>query len=233
VALAFPDEEWETFVRGGHVSKFARSGVTTTFELMTHGYMESDPTVSDRLKAMDEETCKPARKPPHIIMVHDESSFDIRMLAGIKVPDGYGAHFLSYDGKERRLLVEGSGGPSWYTEFNVLAGLSSRSFGRFAYFVTRIAAGRVKRGLPSSLRHCGYRTYSIYPWLGAFMNARSFQASVGVQRFRDITDLGTRDLEPDSFFYNSASQIIARVVTTSTSGPACVAATMRSPAQTE
>ena len=40
VALAFPDEEWETFARGGHVSKFARSGVTTTFELMTHGYMK-------------------------------------------------------------------------------------------------------------------------------------------------------------------------------------------------
>src|SRR5499426_490585 len=42
VALAFPDEEWETFARGGHVSKFARSGVTTVFELMTRGYMESD-----------------------------------------------------------------------------------------------------------------------------------------------------------------------------------------------
>ena len=205
-----PLEPSEAFYSGNYLSTFARSGVDAVIELATHGYMESDPTVSDRLKAMDEETCKPARKPPHIIMVHDESSFDIRMLAGIKVPDGYGAHFRSYDGKERRLLVEGSGGPSWYTEFNVFAGLSSRSFGRFAYFVTRIAAGRVKRGLPNSLRHCGYRTYSLYPWLGAFMNARSFQASVGVQRFRDITDLGTRDLEPDSFFYNSASQIIAR-----------------------
>ena len=107
-------------------------------------------------------------------------------------------------------MVEGAGGPSWYTEFNVFAGLSARSFGRFAYFVTRIAAGRVKRGLPSALRRCGYRTFSLYPWLGAFMGARSFQASVGVQRFRDIRDLGTRDLEPDRFFYNAASRIIER-----------------------
>jgi phosphoglycerol transferase MdoB-like AlkP superfamily enzyme len=205
-----PLEPSEAFYGGNYLSSFARSGVDAVAEFATRGYMESDPTASDRLKAMDEETCKPAGKPPHIIMVHDESSFDIRMLAGIKVPDGYGTHFQSYDGKERRLLVEGSGGPSWYTEFNVLAGLSSRSFGRFAYFVTRIAAGRVKRGLPNSLRHCGYRTYSIYPWLGAFMGARSFQASVGVQRFRDIRDLGTRDLEPDSFFYNQTSQIVAR-----------------------
>jgi hypothetical protein len=36
-------------------------------------------------------------------------------------------------------------------EYNVLSGLSARSFGRFAYYVTRIAAGRVKRGLPTAL----------------------------------------------------------------------------------
>ena len=70
------------------------------------------------------------------------------MAPGIKVPDGYGAHFKSFDGKERNFLVEGNGGPSWFTEYNVLEGLSARSFGRFAYFVTRIAAGRVNRGLP-------------------------------------------------------------------------------------
>ena len=164
-----PLEPSQAFYGGNFLSSFARSGVDAVVEFATRGYMESDPVASDRLKAMDQETCKPAHKPPHIIMVHDESSFDIRMLPGIKVPDGYGAHFRSYDGKERRLLVEGAGGPSWYTEFNVFAGLSSRSFGRFAYFVTRISAGRVKRGLPLSLRHCGYRTYSLYPWLGAFM----------------------------------------------------------------
>jgi hypothetical protein len=71
--------------------------------------------------------------------VHDESSFDIRMAPGIKRPGGYGTHFLSFDGKERRFLVERAGGPSWYTEYNVLAALSARSFGRFAYFVTRSA----------------------------------------------------------------------------------------------
>ena len=38
-------------------------------------------------------------------------------------------------------MVEGAGGPSWYTEYNVLTGLSARSYGRFADFVTRIAAG--------------------------------------------------------------------------------------------
>jgi hypothetical protein len=203
-----PLEPSESFYGGNFLSSFARSGVDAISEFMLHGYMESDPMVADRLKSMDEATCAPAHKPPHIIVVHDESSFDIRAVPGIKVPDGYGAHFRSFDGKQRHLLVEGAGGPSWYTEFNVFAGLSARSFGRFSYFVTRIAAGRVKRGLPNALRHCGYRTYSLYPWLGAFMGARSFQTSVGVQRFRDVRDLGTRELEPDQFFYNAASRIV-------------------------
>jgi len=142
VSFAQPQEDWETFLGGSYVSKFARSGATALSELMLHGYMESDAVVTDRLKMLPEATCAPAQKPPHIIMVHDESSFDIRSAPGIRVPEGYGSHFLSFDGKARHFIVEGAGGPSWYTEYNVLAGLSARSFGKFSYYVTRIAAGR-------------------------------------------------------------------------------------------
>jgi hypothetical protein len=208
--MRFHMEPFEAYYGGNHVSAFARSGVDAVSDLMTHGLMESDPAVADRLKSVEGSTCRPATKPPHIILVHDESSFDIRIAPGIKLPSGYGTHFLSFDGKERRFLVESAGGPSWYTEYNVLAGLSARSFGRFAYFVTRIAAGRVKRGLPAALRRCGYRTFSLYPTLGAFMSARSFQATTGVQHFFDQHDLGTRRIEPDSFFYDAAARMIDR-----------------------
>ncbi len=210
VSLAQPQEDWETFLGGSYVSKFARSGVTALSELMMHGYMESDAVVTDRLKLLPDATCVPAQKPPHIIMVHDESSFDIRVAPGIKVPPGYGSHFLSFDGKARHFVVEGAGGPSWYTEYNVLAGLSARSFGKFSYYVTRIAAGRVERGLPTALRRCGYHTFSIYPALGAFMSARSFQASTGVQNFFDQKSLGTSRVEPDQFYYDAARRMIER-----------------------
>jgi len=210
VSLAQPQEDWETFLGGGYVSKFARSGVTALSELMLHGYMESDAVVTGRLKLLPDATCVPAQKPPHIIMVHDESSFDIRVAPGVKVPAGYGSHFLSLDGKARHFVVEGAGGPSWYTEYNVLAGLSARSFGKFAYYVTRIAAGRVERGLPTALRRCGYHTFSIYPALGAFMSARSFQASTGVQNFFDQKSLGTSRVEPDQFYYDAARRMIER-----------------------
>jgi hypothetical protein len=154
--------------------------------------------------------CTPETKPPHIILVHDESSFDIRVLPGVAVPDGYGAHFRSFDGKSRRFIAEGAGGPSWYTEYNVLAGLSARSFGRFAYYVTHIAAGRVERGLPKTLRRCGYNTFSIYPASGAFMSARAFQTTAGMQSFNDQTALGTNRIEPDEFYYDAALRMIER-----------------------
>ena len=203
----FPLAPFEAFYGGNLVSSFARSGVDAIAELMTHGLMQSDAVAAARLEPYSNQ-CRPTAQPPHIILIHDESSFDIRTAPGVKVPRGYGAHFKSFDGKQRSFLVEGNGGPSWFTEYNVLAGLSARSFGRFAYFVTRIAAGRVNRGLPAALQHCGYRTLSLYPALGAFMSARSFQATTGVQRFYDQHDLGARDLEPDSFFFNTAARMI-------------------------
>jgi hypothetical protein len=210
LSFADPQEDWEAFLNGEYVSKFARSGAAALSELALHGYLDSDAAVADRLRMLPEATCAPAGKPPHILLVHDESSFDIRVAPGIKVPPGYGSHFFSFDGKERHFIVEGAGGPSWYTEYNVLAGLSARSFGKFSYYVTRIAAGRVARGLPTALRRCGYRTLSIYPALGAFMSARSFQASTGVQSFYDQESLGTNHPEPDQFYYDAARRMIER-----------------------
>jgi hypothetical protein len=145
-AFAWPDEAWRGYYDDGYLSKFSRSGVTAVSDFVHYGFMESAASVPERLKVPLVDSCHPAGRRPNIIMIHDESSFDIRAADGVKVPPGYGNHFQSFDGKERKFLAESNGGPSWFTEYNVLAGLSSRSFGRFAYFVTRIASGRVERG---------------------------------------------------------------------------------------
>jgi phosphoglycerol transferase MdoB-like AlkP superfamily enzyme len=208
LSLWWEMEPHESFYGNNYVSTFSRTGVAAISELMTHGMLEADAAVADRLKSTADTTCAPAAKAPHIIMVHDESSFDIRSAPGIKTPPGYGRHFRSFDGKARKFMVEGVGGASWYAEYNVLTGLSARSFGRFSYFVTRIAANRVTRGLPDALRRCGYQTRSIYPALGAFMSARSFQTTVGIQQFRDKKDLGAKGLEPDKFYYDKALQML-------------------------
>src|SRR6201991_3175847 len=209
-AFAWPEEAWRGYYDDGYLSKFARSGVTAVSDFINYGFMESDVAVAERLKMPLVDACHPAGRRPNIIMIHDESSFDIRQAASVKVPAGYGTHFKSFDGKERKFLAESHGGPSWFTEYNVLAGLSSRSFGRFSYFVTRIASGRVERGLPLALRRCGYSTISLYPAYGAFMSARSFQTTTGIQHFYDARDLGAKDVEPDSFFYDKALNLMSQ-----------------------
>ncbi len=210
ISIAAPMEQYAAFSGHGYVSKFVNSGVDAIVDYMTRGYMESDAHVAGEFRLASAGACKPAAKPPHIIMILDESSFDIRKVPGIKLPQGYGRHFHSFDGKERSFIVEGAGGPTWFAEYSVLTGLSARSFGRFAYFVTRIAAGRVERGLPHTLQRCGYRTFTLYPARGAFMSARSFQKTTGVQQFRDSSDMRAKGVEPDSFFYDQAAQVIAR-----------------------
>ena len=140
-SFTWPDEAWRGYYDDGYLSKFARSGVTAVSDFINYGFMESDAVATERLKVPLLDSCHPAGRRPHIIMIHDESSFDIRQAPGVKVPPGYGGHFTSFDGKARKFLAESNGGPSWFTEYNVLAGLSSRSFGRFSYFVTRIATG--------------------------------------------------------------------------------------------
>jgi hypothetical protein len=209
-AFVWPDEAWRGYYDDGYVSKFSRSGVTAVSDFLRYGFMESDAVATARLKVPLVDACHPAGRRPNIIMIHDESSFDIRQAAGVKVPAGYGDHFKSFDGKARTFLAESNGGASWFTEYNVLAGLSSRSFGRFSYFVTRIASGRVERGLPLALQRCGYDTISLYPAYGAFMSARGFQTSTGIQHFYDARDLGAKDVEPDSFFYEKALGLMAR-----------------------
>src|SRR6266446_3353864 len=117
--FAFPFLAGESFGDDNYVSSFARSGVGAVSEFTTHGFLESDAAVNDQLELGTGDSCQPAARPPHIILVHDESSFDIRAIDGVKVPEHYGGHFRSFDGKARKILVEGAGGPSWFAEYNV------------------------------------------------------------------------------------------------------------------
>ena len=125
----------------------------------------SNPTAPsvERLAPAETAACKPgtaaAAYRPGARRVRASTSAPCRASRSPGLPEP----FPLVRRQERTFLVEGAGGPTWFTEYNVLSGLSVRSFGHFADFVTRIAAGRVTRSLPNALRNCGYRTYSVYP----------------------------------------------------------------------
>jgi hypothetical protein len=210
LSMVYPVAPGAAFGDENYVSHFSRTGVDAVAAYFDQGFLQSDAMAVERLRDGKEASCQPAGKRPHIILVHDESSFDIRAVDGVKVPPNYGGHFRSFDGKARKFLVEGAGGPSWYTEYNVLSGLSSRSYGRFQFFVTRIAAGRVERGLPRALQRCGYRTHAIYPAYGGFLGAGSYYKGVGVQNVVDGKGLGSGVFEPDQFYFDAATRMIER-----------------------
>ena len=189
--MAFPVEPTEAFYGDGYVSKFVNSGVDAVSEYMARGYMNSDAIVTDKFRLASAGACRLGRQ----AAAHRDGArrVELRHHDGARAsrcPTDYGGHFGSFDGKKRAFVVEGAGGATWFAEYSVLTGLSARSYGRFADFVTRIAAGRVERGLPHALRRCGYRTFTLYPARDAFMSARSFQTTVGIEQFYDSRDDG-------------------------------------------
>ncbi|EKS35773.1 LTA synthase family protein [Afipia clevelandensis] len=212
LSAIYPEQPWEPFQGVNHISNLVRSGVVSVSHLTSNGWIEADPpNLIGSARATPLAECEPGKKRPNIIMVLDESSFDISAAPGIKVPANYRDYFKSADGKQRAFVAESAGGPTWYTEFNVLTGLSARSFGKLKFYVTRIAAGKISRGLPQALQRCGYRTFSLYPTYGDFLSARNFQTSAGIENFIDMADMGVaEDMQPDRFYFDQALQLIAR-----------------------
>ncbi|WP_247522259.1 sulfatase-like hydrolase/transferase [Bradyrhizobium sp. 190] len=223
MSVVSPEQAWEPFQGVNHISNLARSGVVAVSRLASTGWIEADPPANGPLSLARDahaaglpglpsgEACEATAKRPHIIMLLDESSFDVTSAPGIKVPAGYADFFKSIDGKQRTMIAESTGGPTWYTEYNVLTGLSARSFGDLKFYVTRIAAGRVTRGLPHALQRCGYKTVSLYPTYGDFLSARAFQKGIGVEEFIDMAEMGVNeDMQPDQFYYDQALKVFAR-----------------------
>jgi hypothetical protein len=107
-SFAWPDEAWRGYYDDGYLSKFARSGVTLC--RISSVTVSWNPTRS----LPSASRCRwwiPAILPGggHIIMIHDESSFDIRSrrrqgAAGLWQP------FQVVRRQERKFLAESNGG---------------------------------------------------------------------------------------------------------------------------
>ena len=186
LSLSFPTNLQEDFISRNYVSKFARTGVEAIHGVGTHGYLELDAAATEGLKLAPAVACQPARKLPHIILLHDELSFDITAAPGIKVPAGYQHYFKSLDGKARKLIVEGVGGPSWFTEYNALTGL--RPFLRtFRDVGHRIAAEHLSCSLPLLLQSLWLSTTSAFI---RFMVLFWFACLSDVGRHRELSGHG-------------------------------------------
>ena len=63
---------------------------------------------------------------------------------------------------------------------------------------------------PWLLDQCDYQTFSLYPFYGSFLGSRAFQTTTGISHYLDMRDLGTRDFEADSFYFDRAVDLIER-----------------------
>ncbi len=159
------------------------------------------------------QSCEISEKPPHIILIHQESVVQPSLFPGLKYDPSVEPFFRSFDGKLHPMRVETYGGASWLTEFSILAGVSTHSFGGMRQFVQSLMAGKVRDTLPESLARCGYRNVVFYPMLRNFVSNARFYNAIGMPEVFDLKDQGAKStMERDRFYYKNALDEMGRHV---------------------
>ena len=124
---------------------------------------------------------------PDIIVIQHESIFDPRIF-GLPVEPIVETLLSPAGGEFGRLNVDIFGGGSWQSEFSLLTGLSSASFGSSAYYLFKRGAGRFHSSLPRSLAALGYRTTLTSSCRRGFLNYDEFYSSIGIDERIFIED---------------------------------------------
>ena len=150
-------------------------------------------------------TCPNRAKPPHIILVHQESVVQPSLFRTLRYDGSVDPFFRSDDDQLHALRVETYGGASWLTEFSLLAGVSTHSFGGMRQFVQTFTQGKLKDTLPQALQRCDYRNVVFYPMLKNFVSNDRFYSSIGLKEIFDLKAQGAPSAqERDSFYYRNA-----------------------------
>jgi len=147
-------------------------------------------------------TCEPSEKPPHVILIHQESVVPPSYFPQITYDTGLDPFFKSFDGRLHKLRVETYGGASWLTEFSVLAGVSTYSFGGMRTFVQSLMEGKIHDAVPQVLARCGYKNSLFYPVPKDFVASGRFYSTIGIPDIFDYRAQGAKRFnERDRFYY--------------------------------
>jgi phosphoglycerol transferase MdoB-like AlkP superfamily enzyme len=160
--------------------------------------------------------CDVQGKPPHIILIHQESVVQPSLFPLLRYDRGVDPFFRSQDNALHQLRVETYGGASWLTEFSLLAGVSTHSFGGMRQFVQAFTRNKLKDTLPQALGRCGYRNVVFYPMLRNFVSNDRFYTSIGLKEVFDMRSQGAKSVqERDRFYYANALAEMKRHVRSS------------------
>jgi phosphoglycerol transferase MdoB-like AlkP superfamily enzyme len=194
-----------------YVSSFYASWGETAEALWRGALLEADPHSGVAPAFTVPERCETAAKPPHIILIHQESVVQPSLFPTLGYDRSVEPFFRSADGTMRRLRVETYGGASWLTEFSLLAGVSTHSFGGMRQFVQTFMQNRLKDTLPQALERCGYRNLVLYPMHRNFVSNDKFYTSIGLREILDMKAQKAKSVqERDRFYYANALDEIGR-----------------------
>ena len=195
---------------GMYLSSFYRSWWETMETAWRGQLIEAAPSVNGPA-LRPAESCTTTEKPPHVILIHHESVVPPSILPKLAYDRRLDPFFRSDNGRDYGLRVETYGGASVLTEFSVLTGLSTYSFGGMRLFVQRLMAGKIKETLPQVLSQCGYRNVMFYPMLKSFTSADKFFGGVGINEIFDLKRQGAKRVdERDRFYYGNAMNEIGQ-----------------------
>ena len=134
---------------------------------------------------------------PDIIVIQHESIFDPR-IPRPPVEPGVPAFLSPEHGSYGSLNVDIFGGGSWQSEFSLLTGLSSASFGSNAYYLFKRGVGRFHHSLPNWLSSLGYKASLASSCRRSFLNYDAFYREIGIGD-RIFTDDFPAPFDADTF----------------------------------
>lgn len=187
------------------------SSMADTAEALWRGQLIEAGPPSGEAQLVIPASCTPIEKPPHIVLIHQESVVPPGVVPGVTYDKSLDSFFQSFDGLTHHLRVETYGGASWLTEFSILTGVSTYAFGGMRAFVHSLMSGKIKDTLPQSLSRCGYRNVVFFPGDRNFVSYAKFYTSAGMGEIFDSRDMKASRLnERDRFFYGKAMEEMAR-----------------------
>ena len=195
-----------------YISSFYASWGETLEALWRGALLEAAPHANSSARAFTIPTsCRLTSRPPHIILIHQESVVQPSLFPALRYDQSVDPFFRSDDQGLHKLRVETYGGASWLTEFSLLAGVSTHSFGGMRQFVQTFTQNRLKDTVPQVLERCGYRNVIFYPLLKNFVSNDRFYTSIGLREIFDLKAQGAKTgQERDRFYFDNAMAEMGR-----------------------
>ncbi len=198
-----------------YVSSFYSSWSETISTLWRGQMLEASAREPGLRPFAEPQNCPMRERPPHIILIHQESVFPPSLFPAIDYDKKLDPMFRSGDGSLRKLRVETYGGASWLTEFSVLTGVSTYSFGGMRTFVQSMMQGKIRDSVTQTLARCGYDNALFYPVPKQFVSSGKFYNSIGIKEIYDFHAQKAKQYnERDRFYYGNALARIEQQVST-------------------